>query len=277
MGLKNSPITGKIKVLKLVISVIAILMLISCTGLSKKWLSTASHGNYGIIFHEENSLNSLRWGYGIIYSKEKKQPLVVNIINNVELYKSFSHTAFSYMHDANFKSDEQANNLDYKSGDYVIGQMAFSHPTYEGGYEAKKEFYYFSNTCPQNKNFNKYVWKQVETEVLKKDCTVLTGPVFLDSNNERTKKPVAVLGKSKIWIPSHFFVIVITGGNNWDNIKTWALLLPNTDIDTISPDYSTTIEDIENKTGLTFLYYLSEDLQKKLKPIKNDWKIFVNN
>lgn len=127
-------------------------------------------------------------------------------------------------------------------------------------YEAFLETFLTSNISPMNHDFNRGVWNDLEKQVrrwakIKDGVFVITGGVLSDNLN--------TIGEEGVGVPDHFYKIVAnrTKGN-WELI---AFLIPNRPISDSYREYTTTIDNIEAKTGIDFFPNFEDDLEEKLE------------
>ncbi len=134
--------------------------------------------------------------------------------------------------------------------------------------EAQREVFYMSNISPQYHKFNAGIWNALEIQTRKwaikeKKLLVITAPVF-GENPQYTGK------KNKIAVPSHFYKIII---DLTPPYKAIAFLIPHTNKEEHNYfRYKTTIDNIENLTGLDFLPHLPDSLENYLESRTFFWK-----
>ncbi len=124
--------------------------------------------------------------------------------------------------------------------------------------EAMDQSFLLSNMAPQvGLGFNRQIWASLEGKVRvwagrRADLIVITGPVY------GTK----TLGSDKVAIPTHFYKIAYEPARH----RAIALLLPNIKItgNDLKP-FVTSIDHVQELTGLNFLPDLSQTLQHRLK------------
>ncbi|MDR0438168.1 MAG: DNA/RNA non-specific endonuclease [Bacteroidales bacterium] len=118
---------------------------------------------------------------------------------------------------------------------------------------ANKETFYFSNMSPQLGWFNQQIWKNLETAVRKwaKDCDtlyVVTGGAI--------NSGIEVIGKlenrNNVTIPKYYFkALVKRKGDTFDGIAFW-LENKRYENSKITHEYSMTIRELEELTGINF-------------------------
>ncbi len=114
-----------------------------------------------------------------------------------------------------------------------------------------------SNMAPQiGVRFNRHIWKALENRVRKwtkarGELYVVTGPVF------QTDTP-KMIGQNQVAVPTHFYKVI------FDPIKVegLAVLLPHKEIVTSElPNFITSIDNVEEMTGLDFLSNLDDEVE----------------
>lgn len=161
------------------------------------------------------------------------------------------------------------NDLKEVSGDfrYVRGHMcpkdAADRISNDAGYNTHATF----NAVPQLQWQNNGIWKSLESDVCDwankyNSIWVVCGPVFFN------KTPSVWLGQNnevKAAVPDAIYKIVIR--ENGNSLETLAFIIPNI-LPKEQKDYSkylTSINRIEELTGLDFLSNLSESQQEKIE------------
>ena len=138
------------------------------------------------------------------------------------------------------------------------------------GAEAQHETFLLSNICPQAPNLNQKVWEHLEQKELvyaneAGNVWIVDGPIFSDLDPAQPHPPRKL--RSGIEIPEAFYKILVedrSGGKGTD-IRTFAVIMPQTVKGTESPaQYVRSIQDIETRTGLEFLWKLEPHLRARL-------------
>lgn len=115
-------------------------------------------------------------------------------------------------------------NADYARSGWDRGHMAPAQD-FSRDPEAMSESFLFSNIVPQDPKNNRLAWKELESLTrewaqTRGEVFVITGPVY---NNGA---PLAVIGRSKVWVPTHIFKIIIDARRG----ESVAFVLPNREI-----------------------------------------------
>lgn len=211
--------------------------------------------------------------YTLSYSAEKQQPeWVAYELTRDRVLKSTAHRDnLRFKVDPNLDEDEAVKNSDYTRTGYDRGHlvpaqdMAFSE-------DAMAETFYMTNVSPQDKDFNRGVWKSLE--LLVRDWAanfdhiyVITGPVLTSRAKARFKN------KSNIPVPASFYKIILDFHGK--DIKAIAFWLKNEKSDAPLVAFATSINDIEDMTGIDFFPKLPDDLEEELESSVDisDWAL----
>jgi len=125
--------------------------------------------------------------------------------------------------------------------------------------DANKETFYFTNMSPQIGVFNRNIWKYLEAAVRKwaqsADCDtlyVVTGGAI----NPGVETLGVIETRNNVTIPKYYFkALVKRKGDTFDGIAFWLenrCYEPNK----ITHEYSMSIRELEEKTGINFFPYL---------------------
>jgi endonuclease G len=156
--------------------------------------------------------------------------------------------------DPELKSGTRAVDSDYTNSGYARGHMA---PAANMQWDplAMYHSFFLSNVAPQNGPMNSGAWSQLEELV--RDWAVDRGALYVFTGPIYGANPKTI-GKSKVAVPSHVYKIV------FDPVRVDAIafLFPNepTGAKTL-PDFLTSVDDVEARTGLDFLSAIASDVQ----------------
>lgn len=173
----------------------------------------------------------------------------------------------------NFRLDPKvstvtATKADYWYSGYDRGHLAPS-ADFKWSKQALSETYYYSNMSPQKPELNRERWAELES-VLRdyvienvRELYVITGPVLHDSlsimMNEGRKNDVS--------IPEFYYKIAVD--LRADPPLGIAFLMPNGKCAYPVMNYATSIDKIEEITGLDFLPNLPEDIEQMIESNTN--------
>jgi len=162
-----------------------------------------------------------------------------------------------------FKVDKMVSTGSAKSADYTKSGYDRGHlcPAADMDFNpiAMEESFLMSNICPQAPDFNRGIWKELETEVrnwAKKEhkLYVVTGPVFNDNKG--------TIGQEEVLVPGYFFKILY---EETDQPKIIAFVFPNRKSDRPLADFAVTIDEAEKLTGFDFFSQIPDELENKLE------------
>ena len=147
----------------------------------------------------------------------------------------------------------------YKKSGYDRGHLCPAADR-EFDYDAYHETFLTSNISPQNHEFNAGIWNRLEQKTrywAKKNdgVFIITGGVL--------EAGLKGIGDERVSVPNEFYKIIIDKRNS--NYKAIAFLIPNQASDRSFYEYTTTIDEIEIKTGIDFFPKLSEAKEKELE------------
>ncbi|HUP61602.1 MAG TPA: DNA/RNA non-specific endonuclease [Thermoanaerobaculia bacterium] len=187
--------------------------------------------------------------------------------------KGDADRAPGYPQDPKLKDEPHSTVKDYRSSavKYDVGHQAPA-ANHKRSQKRMNETFYLSNMAPQIPSFNRGMWRKLETDARKwisdrGKAYCVTGPIF--SNGNRDRKPKSI-GRNEVAVPTHFYKIIVApkpGSQEWESI---AFLFPNREY-TSPYDYSryrTTVEYIEQRTGINFMPKLSDAERKRLETVK---------
>lgn len=162
-----------------------------------------------------------------------------------------------------FKVDKLVSTGSAKSADYIKSGYDRGHlcPAADMDFNpvAMEESFLMSNICPQAPDFNRGIWKELETEVRKwakkeHQIVVVTGPVFNDNKG--------TIGPDNVLVPGYFFKIIY---EETDKPQIIAFVFPNRKSDRPLTDFAVTIDEAEKLTGFDFFSQLPDELETKLE------------
>lgn len=199
-------------------------------------------------------------GYVVGYSETRKNPLWVSYYLDpkpgTEIYKRPSK--FSKDHRTASKVDTK----EFIGLDFDRGHMAPNAGIARRlGPEAQKETFLMSNVCPQKPDLNRRLWERLERmeadklAVTRNGLWVIDGPVF-DSRRETIP--------SGVEIPDEFYRIWIDETDT--DVEVEAFLVPQDVTGNETPGkFLTSIEKIQEKTRLDFLWALTDEREKRIE------------
>ena len=116
-----------------------------------------------------------------------------------------------------------------------------------------------SNISPQAPDFNRGIWKELETEVRKwakkeHKIFVVAGPVFKDNKG--------TIGVDHVLVPGYFFKIIY---EETSEPKLIAFVFPNRKSDRPLTDFAVPVDEAEKLTEFDFFSQLPDEIENKLE------------
>lgn len=153
---------------------------------------------------------------------------------------------------------ESAKSSDYSRSGYDRGHLC---PAADMDFDPKamKESFLMSNVSPQEPEFNRGIWKQLEETVREwaieeKQLYIVTGPVFKDNKG--------TIGKEEVLVPGYFFKIIY---DPTDQPKMIAFVMPNQASDQPLTEFAVPVDKAEQLTGFDFFSQLPDNQEIKLE------------
>ena len=120
--------------------------------------------------------------------------------------------------------------------------------------------FYMSNMSPQDPQFNRGIWKELEAQVrtfavAEKEIYVVTGPIL-------PQEKAITIGRSKVTVPYSYYKVIY---DLTPPEKMIGFILPNQRSDQPLADFAVTVDAVEAASGLNFFSKLPEAKQKKLE------------
>ncbi len=211
------------------------------------FLPTSTTGQ--IVHHE---------GYSLSYSESHEQAEWVAY----ELKKShLSNTNFKrpYFEIDKSVKTKAAHWRNYKKSGYDRGHLC---PAGDRKYSqfTHDETFLTSNISPQKHAFNAGVWNRLEGKVrywarINDGIFVVTGGVLKDN--------LKTIGADKVSVPNQFYKIILD--NNSGRTKVLAFLMSHKESKRPLYEFVTSVDKIENLTGIDFFSELSDDIENKIE------------
>jgi len=200
-----------------------------------------------------------REGYVLSYNKETRIP------NWVGWHLTASHADGTVkrpkgaFHEDTDVPRPRPTREDYKSQNWSRGHMC---PAGDNKWDedAMYDTFLFTNMCPQDRDLNNGVWNDIEMRCRSwarnyGDLYIVTGPILRN-------KPYRTMGPNKVVIPDAFYkVILCTSGKP----KAIAFICDNVSGHKKMDEYVTTVDHVEEITGIDFFPMLDEATEKKVE------------
>lgn len=163
---------------------------------------------------------------------------------------------------SNFRNDplvstKSASTKDYTKSGYDRGHLC---PAADMKFDEKAmyESFYMSNVSPQVPEFNRGIWKNLESQIRdwtreKDSLYIVTGPIFDQTN--------IAIGKNQVVVPSAFYKVLYNPAQN----QMIAFSLPNKASSLPFDKFASTVDSLEELTGIDFFSQLPDQLENRLE------------
>ncbi len=198
-----------------------------------------------------------RTGYALSHNSRRKVPdWVAYHVSRQKLSYGKVPRSNDFRADTDLPPGRRAELSDYRGSGYDRGHMAPA-AVMKWSRQAMSESFLLSNIAPQvGPGFNRGIWRILEKRVRqwawqRGDLYVITGPAYLGGRPK-------TLGKNSVAVPSHYYKIIFDPVR----VEAIAFLLPNRRLPSSSlPQFLTSIDKIEQVTGLDFLNKLDDRVE----------------
>jgi endonuclease G len=177
---------------------------------------------------------------------------------------TFAETQGTFARNDKFKPDplitrNSATLADYKKSGYDRGHLAPAADM-KWSAEAMVESFYLSNMSPQDKSFNRGIWKKLEEQVRdwaieNKAVYITTGPIL--------EKGLPTIGPNQIPIPKAFYKVVLDYSQ--PDIKAIGFILPNQGSSSPLSTFAISIDEVEKQTHLDFFTKLPDEIENRIE------------
>lgn len=180
----------------------------------------------------------------------------------------------------NFRPDEEiktgsATPADYKNSGYDRGHIAPAADM-KWSKKAMEDCFLMSNMSPQEKEFNRGIWKSLEEKT--RDWARESKSIYIVAGGILTKDLEKIGKKNKVSIPKYYFKVILD--NTKPGIKGIAFIMPNE-----APkkgkkarpieEYAVTIDEVEKRTGIDFFPKLNDKEEAEIES-KIDISLWFN-
>ena len=208
----------------------------------------------GQIIHHNN--------YSLSYSEKHEQAEWVAYFLKDEHISSTNFDRPYFEMDSKVKT-KSAHYKNYSNSGYDKGHLC---PAGDRKFSksAHDETFLTSNISPQEHQFNSGIWNRLEQKTRYwatkyKNLYVVTGGVL--ENSSKT------IGSEKVAVPNYFYKIILDFHE--PEIKAIAFLMPHEDSEKALYTFVTSIDKIEQLTGIDFFPELEDALENKLEASTN--------
>ncbi|MDR0931881.1 MAG: DNA/RNA non-specific endonuclease [Victivallales bacterium] len=210
-----------------------------------------------------------RHGYALGYSERYEQPLWVTYRITAEEVRNKSEKRTDDFRVDPYISTGSAQQEDYRKSGFDRGHLA---PAADLAWSPRSmsESFYFSNMSPQTPDFNRGIWRELESKVrdwalAKGELQVVTGPIFVGTPQ--------FIGQNRVAVPQAYYKVLYAPKTKEPAMI--GFILPNRDAgDRDLSSFAVSVNRISAATGLYFFSVMDQNLRLKLvnKLNLSEWK-----
>ena len=164
----------------------------------------------------------------------------------------------------NFKSDPKVRTRsaeleDYRGSGYDRGHLA---PAADFSFSetAMSQSFFMSNMSPQEPSFNRGIWRKLEAlvrdwSIVYEELHVVTGPLFVRNSKK--------IGPNGVTVPTHYYKVILHERDG--AFKSIAFILANEKSSADLTQFVTSIDQVENQSGIDFFPQLPNDIEERLE------------
>jgi endonuclease G len=150
---------------------------------------------------------------------------------------------------------KSATTGDYKNSGWDRGHMAPAGDM-KWSKQAMKESFYLSNICPQNKNLNSGIWKDLEEQI--RSLAVQKGRIYVVCGPIVSKQPKTI-GANKVAIPDAFFKVLLQKSD--EKYANIAFLFANESGRKPLSTYAMSVKEMQIITDIDFFPALPDSIE----------------
>lgn len=157
----------------------------------------------------------------------------------------------------------RAVDWDYARSGYDRGHLCPSGDN-KWNRQAQEESFLFTNICPQSHQLNTGDWNELEVKC--RTWAKRYGSVYIVTGPIVGNPPYKMIGRNRVVVPSAFFKVVLRMG---DNPQALAFVYENEDGSRPMSHYLSTVDEVEEITGIDFFPSLVDDIEVKVEAESN--------
>lgn len=213
-----------------------------------------------------------RMGYVAEFDGATRQPRwTLEYLDRSRLSNNASRTGYNFATDVDIPREFRPRLADYEACGFDRGHNCPAGDC-EWSERAMRSSYLLSNCSPQDADFNRGAWRELEQHVRSlvsgqnsyKRAWVVTAPLFVPESGKR-QFTVQCVGRSKIPVPTHFGKAVLWEDAQGIERAAFSWILPNRKGIANFQDYSCSVDTFERWTGLDLWSELPPDEEKKIE------------
>jgi endonuclease G len=222
------------------------------------FISTNSSEGIEIPTTTKSDLIICHSGYCLAYDENYK------LAKWVAYELTFAETQGTYARNDKFKPDplilkNSASLADYKKSGYDRGHLAPAADM-KWSAEAMRESFYLSNMSPQDKSFNRGIWKKLEEQV--RDWAIENTAVYI-TTGPILEKGLPTIGPNQIPIPKAFYKVILDYSQ--PDIKAIGFIIPNQGSSSPLSTFVLSIDSIEKQTHIDFFSKLPDEIENRIE------------
>jgi len=165
----------------------------------------------------------------------------------------------------NFRQDRDISTGSASLDDYYGSGYDRGHLAPAGDMHFSKDAMYssflISNVCPQERSFNRGIWRELEEQVRDwtrgyKHLYVVTGPVL-------TQRAKARIGENDVAVPRAFYKVLLDYRE--PELKAVGFIVPNEKSDKPLDYYAKSVDEVEELTNIDFFPNLPDNIENRLE------------
>jgi len=189
---------------------------------------------------------------------------VLERLDSVSLGKKVDRDTERFAADSLAGEEFRATATDYRGSGFDIGHLAPAD-THRLSQSDLDSTFLYSNATPQLPEFNRGLWKSLESKVREAGETspvwVITAPMWIPTEG---KLAVGTIGPHGVWVPTHCGKAVLIERGKEVELKAW--IMPNRDLKGRKlEEFEVSIDAFETAAGFDCWAGLPDETEKKLE------------
>ena len=151
--------------------------------------------------------------------------------------------------------------VNYKDSGYTKGHLL---PAADRKFsiEAYNETFYTSNISPQIYEFNAGIWLDLEEK--ERDWAIKYGRIYIATGGI-LHDGLPTIGYEEVAVPEYFYKVFVDWDEDPSKIKAIAFIMPHEERNQPITDFVTTIDNVENLTGIDFFPELPDNVENDIE------------
>lgn len=197
--------------------------------------------------------------YALSYSEKHEQAEWVAYETDIARLEKNAEREDNFREDPSIPTGS-ATLADYSGSGYDRGHLAPAGDMHFAE-DAMYRSFLMSNICPQDRAFNRGIWRELEEQVRDwtrgyKHLYVVTGPVL-------TQRAKARIGDNDVAVPRSFYKVLLD--YHEPELKAVGFVIPNEKSNKPLDHYAMSVDEVEELTGIDFFPTLPDNIENKLE------------